>query len=122
MVDLLAYVIIAASLAYAAWGLVAVIRNQNPREWFVIGAGVIELLLLIQAIVAFVMMAVTDGPSETALFVSYLIFAMLLLPIALFWALAEKSRWGTSVLVFAALVLAALVVRLQDIWEGVPGV
>ncbi|NED94864.1 hypothetical protein G1H11_06015 [Phytoactinopolyspora alkaliphila] len=122
MVDPLAYVIIAASLGYAGWGLVAVVRNQNPREWFVIGAAVIELLLLVQGVVAVVMMAVGDGPGETALFVSYLIFALLLLPMTLFWALAEKSRWGTSVLVFGTLVLAALVVRLQEIWEGVPGV
>lgn len=122
MVDLLAYPIIATSLLYAAWALVAVVRNQNPREPFVIGAGVVELLLLIQMVVAFVRMIVSDGPSDTALFISYLLFAVLLLPVALFWALAEKSRWGTSVLVFAALVVPALVVRLQDIWEGVGGV
>lgn len=121
MVDVLVYPIIAASFAYAAWALWAVVRNQSPREWFVIGAGVVELLLLVQSVVAIVIMIVDDGPDETALFVSYLIFTLLLVPIGLLWALAEKSRWGTAVLVFVALVVAALMVRLQQIWDGVPG-
>ncbi|WP_129669732.1 hypothetical protein [Phytoactinopolyspora endophytica] len=122
MVDILVYAIVGSSLLYATWALVAVVRNQNPREPFVIGAGVVELLLLVQMVVAFVVMIVDDGPSDAALFISYLLFTVLLLPVALFWALAEKSRWGTSVLVFAALVVPALVVRLQDIWDGAPGV
>lgn len=119
MVDLLAYAIIVSSLLYAAWALVAVVLGQNPREPFVIGAAVIELLVLVQAVVAIVLMIAGDGPTETALFVSYLLFAAILLPVGLFWALAEKSRWGTAVLVFTALVLPALVVRLQDIWDGI---
>ncbi|WP_166346785.1 hypothetical protein [Phytoactinopolyspora limicola] len=120
MVDILLYPVVATALALAAWGLVAIVRNKNPREWFVIGAGVVELLLLIQAVVAIVMMAAGDGPAETALFISYLVFNLLLLPIGLFWALAENSRWGTAVLVFVALVVAALMVRLRDIWEAAP--
>lgn len=121
MVDVLAYPIIVAALAYAVWGLYAMVRNQNPRELFVIGAAVVELLLLIQTVVAAVIMIAGDGPDEAALFISYLVFILILLPIGLFWSLAEKSRWGTAVLVFTSLVVAALVVRLQQIWEGFPG-
>jgi hypothetical protein len=121
MVDILVYPIVVAALGFAAWALVAALINRNPRELFVIGAAVVELLLLIQAVVAIVMMITGNGPDETALFISYLVFVLLLMPIGLFWALAEKSRWGTAVLVFVALVVAALMVRLQDIWEGMPG-
>ncbi|AYY11471.1 hypothetical protein EF847_00770 [Actinobacteria bacterium YIM 96077] len=122
MVDVVSYPIVAASLVFAAWALVMLVADRNPREWFVIGAGVIEVLLLVQAIVAVIIMIAGDGPADMALFISYLIFTLLLMPATLLWALVEKSRWGTGVLVFAALVVAALVVRLQDIWEGVPSV
>lgn len=118
MVDVVAYAVIAAALIYAAWALVAVVRDQPPREAFVIGAGVVELLVLVQVVVAVVMMIVDGGPPETATFVGYLVVTPLVLPLGLFWALAEKSRWGTSVLVAAALVVPVLVVRLQQVWDG----
>ena len=118
MFDPLSYAIIAACLAYAAWSLYAVIRNRIPREPHVIGAGVIELLLVLQLVVAIVMMIVEGTPDQTALFVAYLAFTAVVVPVALIWALAEKSRWGTMVLVIAALVVPVLVLRLGQIWEG----
>ena len=51
-------------------------------------------------------------------FVAYLIGALLILPIASWWARAEPSRWGTGVLLVAALVDAVLLARLNDIWTG----
>ncbi len=121
MIDALAVLVIAASLGYAAWALVAMIRNQPPREPFVIGAGVVELLLLVQTLVAIVMMVVDGTPDELATFVGYLVVAVIILPAGLFWALAEKSRWGTAVLVAAALVVPVLVIRLQQVWDGAGG-
>ncbi len=120
MISAVNYVVIAASLAYAAWALLAVVTNRPPREPYVIGAGVVELLIVIMTVVAVVMMIVDGSPDETVTFVGYLFMILVILPLALFWALAEKSRWGTSVLVVAALVVPVLVVRLEQIWEGAP--
>jgi hypothetical protein len=121
VIDALAYVVIAASLGYAAWALVAMIRNQPPREPYVIGAGVVELLVLVQTLVAIVMMIVEGLPDEFGTFVGYLVVAAVILPAGLFWALSEKSRWGTAVLVAAALVVPVLVIRLQQVWDGAGG-
>lgn len=110
------------SLAFAAAASLAFIVNRNPREWFVLGVGVIELVLLAYTGVAVFLMITGDGPADLALYISYVLFTLLLLPAALLWALVEKSRWGTAVLVFAALVVAALMLRMQQIWEGAPGV
>lgn len=118
MVAVVDWAVIVAALAYAAWALVAVVRNQPPREAYVIGAGLVELLIVVQVIVAIVMMIVDGAPDETATFVGYLLMNMLIVPLGLFWALAEKSRWGTSVLVVAALVVPVLVVRMQQIWDA----
>lgn len=119
--DVVAYAVIAGSLAYAAWCLYAVVRNQIPREPHVIGAGIVELLLLIQVIVAVVLLAVEGAPDEFGVFIAYLVVSLLVLPLGLFWALAEKSRWGTAVLLVAALSVPVIVVRLQQLWQGTGG-
>jgi hypothetical protein len=121
VLDPVVYVVNAAALGYAAWCLYAVIRNQIPREPHVIGAGVVELLLLVMLVVAIVMLIVEGRPDQFGVFIAYLVFALIVIPIGLFWALAEKSRWGTTVLMIAALIVPVLVVRLQQIWEGVGG-
>lgn len=119
MFDPLSYVIILACFAYAAWSLIAVVFNKIPREAHVIGAGVIEILLIAQLIVAIILMLVEGRPDDLAIFIAYLVFILIVVPGALFWALAEKSRWGTMVLVIAALVVPILVLRLEQIWEGI---
>lgn len=120
MIAVTDYAVIVASLVYAAWVLVAAVRNRPPREPYVIGAGVVEALILIQIVVAVVMMIVEGAPDDLATFIGYLLMIALIVPLGLFWALAEKSRWGTSVLVVAALVVPVLVIRLQQIWEAGP--
>lgn len=112
------YIVIGGCVLYALWCLWFVIRNQVPREPHVIGAGVVEVLLLTQTVVAVVVWIADEGPAGGgALWISYLIFALLVVPVALIWALSERSRWGTAVLAAAALTVAVLVVRLQQIWD-----
>lgn len=114
------YVITAATLLYALWTLGYLAANKTPREPHVVGAGVVEVLLIMQAGIAIVLWIVDDGPiGNGATFVGYLLFTLLLLPVALFLALAEKSRWGTAILFFGALLVPVLTLRLQQVWDGV---
>ena len=46
----------------------------------------------------------------------YLLGALLFLPLATLWALGERTRGGTAVLVVAGLVLPVLVLRIQQVW------
>lgn len=113
------YVISAAALLYALWTLWYLVRNKTPREPHVIGAAVVEVVLLIQAAIAIVLWIVDDGPIGNGVtFVGYLLFTLVLLPVALFLALAEKSRWGTAILFFGALLVPVLTLRLQQVWDG----
>lgn len=120
MVDIGVWVVAAASVSYALWTLWYVIRNRVPREQHVIGAGVVQVLLILQAAVAIAIWIADAGPQGgVATFIGYLLFTLLLLPVSLFLALAEKSRWGTAILAAAALIIPVLDLRLLQVWDGV---
>ena len=64
-------------------------------------------------------MVVGPGPEgSTVLFVSYLATVVLVLPAALGWALVERDRWSSAVVAVGAFTVAAMVVRLWDVWSG----
>jgi hypothetical protein len=52
------------------------------------------------------------------IFVSYLIGAVLAVPLAGFMSLTERTRWGSVVVAAGGIVLAVLEVRLYSIWGG----
>lgn len=79
----------------------------------------LEVVLVVQAVVAVVSMVTGDGPAGSpVLFVSYLVTVVLVLPIALVWARAEADRWSSAVIAVAAFTVAAMVIRLWDVWRG----
>ena len=82
-------------------------------------AAVVELITLVQLVVGVVQLASTARDVNGPVFVAYLLGLVVVLPLALGVGLAEKSRWGTGVLVIAGLVLLVLVARLQQLWTGV---
>lgn len=48
----------------------------------------------------------------------YLLTAAIIPPAAIFWSLIERNRWSNAVLGVAALAVAVMVVRMQQIWLG----
>ena len=64
-------------------------------------------------------MVTGDGPEGSAvLFVSYLATVVFVLPLAVWWALSERDRWSSVVVAVAAFTVAAMVLRLWDVWRG----
>jgi 4-amino-4-deoxy-L-arabinose transferase-like glycosyltransferase len=116
VIDALAVTLIAASLALAAWGLLMALLGRRPGMTLLAGLGVLEVLALVQAVVAVVAMITGDRPEQLAVFLLYLVASLLVAPIGALWMLAERSRWGNVVGAITCLVLAILVVRLQQIW------
>ncbi|TIC87812.1 hypothetical protein E8D34_09120 [Nocardioides sp. GY 10113] len=98
--------------------VVHLVRDEIPSDRTFILLGLVELALLIQLVVGIVALATTDRDVTGVLFVSYLIGVAAAPPIGAFWSLAERSRGGTAVLLLAMLTVAALEVRLWDIWGG----
>jgi hypothetical protein len=112
----LTWFLVALSLAAMVYAVVLAARNKRI-DWPVLGAlGVIEVGLLAQLVVGIVQFAGTDRDVSGPFFIGYLIGSLIILPIGVFWALAESSRWGAGVLAVACLVIPILELRLHDLW------
>jgi hypothetical protein len=78
---------------------------------------VVELLLLAQLVIALIAPGLGNHPTGSVPeFYVYLISALLIPPLAVFWALIERTRWSTVVLGVAAFAIAVMVVRMEQIW------
>jgi hypothetical protein len=124
MIEVFATALTFGSLAVAAWAALLVIvgRQVMIDRWHGVGllgaAAVVELGLLGQAVVGFVNLFGTDRQVDGLTFGGYLVGALLVLPLAGFWSLAERTRWGPAVMVIGCLVIPVLIVRLRQIWDG----
>ena len=101
--------------------LILGLAGRVPGDVSMGAVALVELLLLVQLVIAIVAPAVGNPPSGSlAEFYIYLISA-LLLPIAGgFWALIERTRWSTVVLGVVGLAIAVMTYRMGQIWF-VPG-
>lgn len=106
---------VALCLALAGWAAWFAARDRPVILRQLFGAGAVEVVLVVQAVVAGVLQA-RGHEVDGALFWGYLLTAALLLPIAAVWAFAERTRWSSVVLCVASLTVAFLLWRLWVIW------
>ena len=112
---------IAGAVVCALAFLVAVIATairKHPDDWALIGAVATELFLIAYGIAAAIRQvggnAVQGDPVE---FWGYFITALIMPPVAFFWAISEKSRWSNAVLAASAAVTFVMVFRMEQIWQ-----
>lgn len=97
--------------------LVLGLIGRRPSDWSVGALALVELLLLAQVVIAIVSPLAGNPPTGSLLeFWVYLVSAVLLPPLAVGWALLERSRWSTVIMGVAALAIAVMVWRMQVIW------
>lgn len=108
--------LVVACAALAGWALWFALRDRAVILRQLFGAAAIEALLVVQAVVAGVQLATQDRSVDGPLFWGYLATALVLLPVAAFWAFAERTKWSSVVLAVAAVTVAFLDWRLWQIW------
>ncbi|MEU1972322.1 hypothetical protein ABZ477_11735 [Microbacterium sp. NPDC019599] len=97
--------------------LIAGLAGRRPSDWTVGSLALVEVLLIIQVVVAIVAPLVGNSATGSVLeFWVYLVSAALLPPAAVVWALLERSRWSTVIMGVAALSVAVMVWRMHVIW------
>jgi hypothetical protein len=102
-------------------GLVCVVlglAGRKPSDLTVLALGLVELLLVAQVVVAIVAPFAGNAPSGNPVeFWAYLISAVIIPPLAIVWALVERTRWSNVVLGAAAFAVAVMAWRMEQIWS-----
>ena len=99
-------------------GLASTAAGRRIGLVHLVGAGLLEALLLVQAAVAGIAMAGGDTPADTPTFLGYLA-GILLIPVAgVLWARSERTRWAGTVLAVATAAVGVMLWRLLQIWEA----
>ena len=81
---------------------------------------VLELLVVVLLVFGIVVMGHSDRDFSRPTFVGYLVALILIPPGTAVWAVGERTRYGTGVLLVGFLVVPVMILRLQQIWAG-PG-
>ncbi len=109
-------------LAVACGVAALLVAGQILRNRLV-GKGILGLVALIEVglvvqLVAGIQMAF-DAPEgvSVAEWVGYLIGSLLVLPLAVGWSWAERSRGGTAVILAGLVVVPYLFLRLHQVWS-----
>lgn len=117
----LAGVATGVALLCVVLGLASSLARRRIGLVHLVAAGLLEAVLVVQAVVAAVALVGGTRPPETATFIGYLV-GVLIIPVAgALWARAEPTRWAGTVLAVAALVAGVMVWRLVQLWDAARG-
>lgn len=116
MIDGLAYAVQAVSLLVGLGAIALALADRRPLTLLAYGLVLVEVAALVQVVVAIVQAVRGERPDEVATFIGYALTSLLVPPVGALWALSDKSKWGTGAAGVAALVLAVLTLRMQQVW------
>ncbi|WP_025273000.1 hypothetical protein [Haloglycomyces albus] len=116
MIDWLYYCALGVTGILTVWFLVDTARWARPGLAHAIGIGVLEIALLAVIIGGFTQVPSAPGDGK-ALFFSYLVVAALTPVAAFLWGRIDRSRWGIGTVAIAPVVVAALLLRCDQMWE-----
>lgn len=111
-----AYPVWAGCLVLVMWSGYRAARDRPVIFKQLIAAAVVEAMLLVQVVLGIVAAAGGHALVEPTVFWGYAVVALLVLPAAAVVAIAERTRWGSLVLLLLTLTLAFLEVRMITLW------
>ncbi|GAA1295147.1 hypothetical protein Psi02_61330 [Planotetraspora silvatica] len=107
--------VIAAALLLALAGIVTAVRDRTMGVVLLGGLALLEVALLVQAGIA---LSGIGHVREKATFIGYLAGTLVIPPAAVWWGMAERTRWGPGVIAVAGFTVAVMTGRLMQIWNG----
>lgn len=117
MIEWFTTVQIVVAVAAGVLALALGLAGRVPNDYTLGGLALVELLLVAQIVVAIAAPAFGNVPTGDGLeFWVYLVSAALIPPLAALWALVTRDRWSTVILGVAALAIAVMVWRMNQIW------
>jgi hypothetical protein len=93
--------------------------GRAPSLVSISAVGVVELALLVQVLATVILLGAGEAPVASLFeFLGYLLVALLIPLGATFWGTVERTKQSTIVLGIAPLVVAVMLVRMQQLWVG----
>lgn len=99
--------------------LVAAAVRRYPADSAILSAAAVELFLIVYGVAGAIRQFSGDtlnGPGWE--FWGYVITALLIPPLAVAWAITDKTRWANVVLAVAGPTVVVMLHRMQVIWYG----
>ncbi|MGN6425966.1 hypothetical protein [uncultured Leifsonia sp.] len=117
MIDWFVTVQVAVAVLAGVLCIILGLAGRVPGDLTMGAVALVELLLIVQLVMAIVAPLVGNEPSGSlAEFYIYLISALILPLAGGFWALIERNRWSTVILGGVCLAIAVMVYRMGQIW------
>jgi len=108
---------VAAGLLLVVMGLI----GRKPSGFSLALVAGSEFGLLMQLIASITLVILGERAKiDTWEFFGYLIVALMVPVAAAIWALTDRNRWSTVVMGAGILTVVVMLVRMQQIWSGVP--
>ena len=121
MITVLAYGVIGLAAVAAVWGIGTAVLDRPPGKAQLLFAAGLELVTVIQSGIALARLLGGFRPAEPATTIGYLIGAVVVIPLAWFWANVERTRYSGLVLAVAAVSVLAMTLRLLVLWSPAGG-
>jgi len=119
VVSALATALIVLVLVLAGLSLLLTVLDRRVGRLLLAALALAEAGLVVQVVWAVVRLAGGAHPvGGLAVFIGYLAGSLVILPVAAAWGLGERTRWGPGVVTAGFLVMAVLIVRMQQVWHG----
>lgn len=117
MIEWFAWAQIAIATLAGVLAVVLGLAGRKPNDLTMGATLLVEVLLVVQLVVALVAPAVGNEATGSILeFYVYLVSAILLPIAAGFWALIDRSKWSTVILGVGCLSVAVMLYRMLQIW------
>ncbi len=108
---------LAALCGLAALLVIVQLLRDRLVNWPILGLlGLIELGLVVQLVIGILWALDPPEGVSVATWLGYLVGALVVLPLAVGWSWAERSRGGTAVVLAGLVVVPYLFVRLHQVW------
>lgn len=118
MIEWFCWLQLAVAVLAGVFCIVMGLVGRLPNDYTLGVTLLVELLLLVQLVMAIIAPFVGNEPTGSMLeFYVYQVSAVILPPAAVFWALIERNRWSTVILGVACLSVAVMVYRMYQIWS-----
>ena len=120
MIELFYLVLVWYSVAVGIALLGAGLFGARPGSVSIMATAGVEAGLLIQLLISIALVVSGQrAQTDTLEFFGYLIVAIIVPLAAGFWGLAERTKYSMMVLGAAALTVAVMLYRMQQLWTGI---